>query len=222
MTLQTKFSSDGYIGHPWLYLRGCFCVCYFKYEWTPAATNKLFNYITMCTFEPAVLGLVSLMTSEMAWLIRKETSGIMICFYFVFLKVICASGCDEWPCWKLYCQGLTWTNAFFFHPDTPVNRNLSNWQKNLIIKVQKPNFCRRKNLLLKSTHSFVVTFLYRTYSIIQSILSCSFPQVHTCTHTAQKCQPNNISISVFASLICEETLGFAYYFLLFSFFIWQQ
>lgn len=54
------------------------------------------------------------------------------------------------------------------------------------------------------------TFLYCTYSSIQSSLPRSCPQVHTSNLITLKCQPNNIPISAFSSLIREETLGFAY------------
>lgn len=63
-----------------------------------------------------------------------------------------------------------------------------------------------------------LTFPYRTYSIIQSILSCSFPQVHTSSSTTQNCQPNNMPISVFASLICWKTLDICILFSSFLFF----
>lgn len=121
---------------------------------------------------------------------------------------------------KHNCQGFTWASDFLLHPGTPVCRSLT-----LIdCRIKLPRF-RGHSLQGENTRCSIVyvliccdtlTFPYRAYSIIQSVLFIAVFLKYTPSCTTQKCQPNNIPISVFASLI--GNLGICILFSSFPFF----
>lgn len=93
-----------------------------------------------------------------------------------------------------------------FGPGTCVNRSLT-----LIgYRISLSRFTGRglhgeKDQVFYSLHSHllcILTFPYRTYSIIHSVLSCIFLKYTIGVAQTQKCQPNNVTISVFASIMC--------------------
>ena len=131
----------------------------------------------------------------------------------------------DWPRRITYCQGLTRASVCFLHPVARLNTILS-----LIGSATYPSRFRGRSLQgeqirCRSTHLlwyFNLFFIAHIQLFSRPFLALS-SNTHTSNLMPQKCQPNNIPISGSSSLICEETLGFAYcYFVPFLCFSWQR